>query len=78
MEVTLQYRSHGGQQRVHDDRRRFRVVCAGRRWGKTRLAAAELIDRAGHGEPGDYGWIAPTYLIAERGVDACKTIAPGC
>ena len=76
MEIALQYRPHAGQQSIHDDRRRFRVVCAGRRWGKTRFAAAELIDRAGHEAPGDYGWIAPTYLIAERGVDACKTIAP--
>jgi hypothetical protein len=72
--VSLGYRPHPGQLAVHTSPARFRYVCCGRRWGKTRLAAAELLDRAGREAAGDYGWIAPTYLIAERGVDACKLI----
>ncbi len=38
------------------------------------LAAAELIDRGGSEAAGDYGWIAPTYFIAERGVEAVREI----
>ena len=73
--LALRYRPHPGQVAVHASAARFRFVCCGRRWGKTRLAAAELLDRAGEQAGGDYGWIAPTYLIAERGIDACRLIA---
>jgi hypothetical protein len=39
----------------------------------------ELATRAGYGAAGivrDYGWVAPTYGVAERGVEAFRTIAP--
>ena len=75
MEVTLDYVPHAGQQLIHNARdRRFRTVCCGRRWGKTRFAAGEILDAAGQGAAGDYGWIAPTYLIADRGMDAVQQI----
>jgi hypothetical protein len=54
---------------------RFRVVCCGRRWGKTLGFAHELL-RAALLKPGDYGWIGPTYPVTERGVDALQRIAP--
>ena len=73
--LALRYRPHPGQVAVHASAARFRFVCCGRRWGKTRLAADELLNRAGGEAAGDYGWIAPTYLIAERGIDACRLIA---
>jgi len=38
--------------------------------------AAELLDRGGGEVGGDYGWVAPTYGVAERGVEAFRTIAP--
>jgi hypothetical protein len=38
--------------------------------------AAELLDRGGGEIGGDYGWVAPTYGVAERGVEAFRTIAP--
>ncbi|HMP89712.1 MAG TPA: terminase family protein [Kiritimatiellia bacterium] len=75
MAFVINYAAHPGQQSIHDARdRRFRVVCCGRRWGKTLSLAAELLDAGGQ-EGGTYGWIAPTYFIADRGVDALRDIA---
>ena len=77
MAVTLNYRPHRAQQLIHDARdTRFRVVCTGRRFGKTLCLAGELLDR-GALAPGDYGWIAPTYNVAERGKEALRDIAGG-
>lgn len=75
MGATLNYVPHEGQRRIHASDRRFRTVCCGRRWGKTLCLAAELLDRAGGEAAGDYGWIAPTYFIADRGVEALREIA---
>jgi hypothetical protein len=78
MALVLNYAPHPGQLAIHRARdRRFRTVCCGRRFGKTLLAAAEIIDRGGGEAAGDYGWIAPTYFIAERGVEAVREIAGG-
>ena len=75
MALTLNYCPHGGQQAIHDARdKRFRVICTGRRFGKTLCLAGELLDR-GALAPGDYGWIAPTYNVAERGKEALRDIA---
>ena len=66
-----------GQKEIHDARdARFRTVCCGRRFGKTRCMAAEILDRGGGEAGGDYGWVAPTYTVADRGVEAFRTIAP--
>jgi len=35
-----------------------------------------VLDRAGKA-PGDYGWVAPTYNVAERGKEALQSIAGG-
>jgi len=78
MAVTLNYVPHEGQLAIHQKRDvRFRTVCTGRRFGKTLCLAAELLDRGGCGAAGDYGWIAPTYNVAERGIDAFRQIATG-
>jgi hypothetical protein len=40
---------------------------------------AETPDHAGYGAAGrvrDYGWVAPTYTVADRGIDAFRLIAP--
>lgn len=50
---------HRTQGRVFVDPKRFRVLVAGRRWGKTRLAAAELLSRVPGG--GRLWYVAPTY-----------------
>lgn len=54
---------HEGQRRVLNDKRRFRVVVAGRRWGKTRMAITAMILAARH--PKRVIWyVAPTYRMA--------------
>jgi hypothetical protein len=62
--VTL--RMHAGQRRVIDDHRRFKVVVAGRRWGKTQTAIIAIVKRAQR--PRQLIWyVAPTYRMA-RGI----------
>jgi len=53
------------QWQVYDDPARFRVLVAGRRFGKTHLALAELLRTAF--EPGRTAWyVGPTYRQAKR------------
>ena len=78
MAVTLNYRPHAAQFEIHKARGyRFRTVCCGRRFGKTLCLAGELLDRGGTERAGEYGWIAPTYNVAERGIEAFRQIAEG-
>ena len=35
---------HDGQRRIIDERKRFNVICCGRRWGKSRLAFALALE----------------------------------
>jgi hypothetical protein len=78
MAVTFNYEPHAAQKEIHKARSsRFRAVCTGRRFGKTLCMAAEILDRAGCEQGGDYGWIAPTYNVAERGIEAFRQIADG-
>ena len=75
--MQIDYTPHPAQLAIHKARdARFRTVCTGRRFGKTLCMAAELLDRGGGEIGGDYGWVAPTYGVAERGVEAFRTIAP--
>ena len=64
------YFPHPGQQRIHWDNHRHRVLCNGRRWGKTLLGGKEIETMAfvmNHlGEP-RRGWIVgPEYGDAEK------------
>ena len=71
------YRPHLAQAKIHEACDvRFRTVCTGRRFGKTLCMAAEILNRGGRVQGGDYGWVAPTYGVAERGVEAFRAIAP--
>lgn len=89
--MQINYTPHAAQMEIHRARdSRFRTVCTGRRFGKTLCMAAEILDRGGGDPPSplelegygaagpvrDYGWVAPTYGVAERGVEAFRTIAP--
>ncbi len=59
-------RIHRGQREVLSDPRRFRVVVAGRRWGKTVTAKVAIIKRSRM--PKQIIWyVAPTYRMA-RGI----------
>lgn len=55
---------HPLQQAVAEDATRFKVVCCGRRWGKTYFAAAYALTHAMRGRL--VWWVAPTY--AQSGV----------
>ena len=46
MSKSLKFDLHPGQMQVWSDERRFRIVVAGRRWGKSRLAAYLLLQEA--------------------------------
>ena len=56
---------HELQQDIAEDETRFKIVVAGRRWGKTRLGIAMAIKYALEG--GRVWWIAPTYPMAMEG-----------
>jgi len=75
--MLINYTPHDAQRKIHEARdSRFRTVCTGRRFGKTLCMAAENLDSGGGEVGGDYGWIAPTYGVADRGVEAFREIAP--
>lgn len=62
---------HKAQSIVYNNRSRFRVVVAGRRFGKTKLAAVELIGNAAQSRlPGneirEVWYVAPTYGMARQ------------
>jgi len=56
---------HQGQAEVHNSPARFKVLAAGRRWGKTRLGVNECLDVAAQG--GRAWWVAPSYKTSEVG-----------
>lgn len=63
-----------------DSPARFKVLAAGRRWGKTRLGVAACMETAGR-DAGLAWWIAPTYKDTDPGWLPMRAIAlelPGC
>lgn len=70
MELELDYLPEPNQDKVHQDRHKYRVVCAGRKFGKSVLARTELWMRAlfeyekkkkgGIFQPGNYWIVSPT------------------
>lgn len=58
---------HKGQRMVMRDRRRFRVIVAGRRWGKTQISKVSLIRAACEKRNQLVWYVAPTYQMA-RGI----------
>jgi len=55
---------HPGQSKVAQSTQRFRVVCAGRRFGKTLLSVLEMVGAASGKEKASIAYIAPTYQQA--------------
>lgn len=66
---------HRGQRKVLSDRHRFRVVVAGRRWGKTQTAKTAIIKRALFGKQLIW-YVAPSYRMARMIMwnDLCESI----
>ena len=56
---------HTGQMEVAKSRSRFKVLSAGRRWGKTRLGVWLCLEQAWKGNRS--WWVAPTYAMALEG-----------
>jgi hypothetical protein len=57
---------HAGQQPVMVARERFLTMCAGRRFGKTKIAAAMMLRKARRQDKMVW-WVAPTYKVVKRG-----------
>lgn len=70
----MKYRAtaHKGQMAVHTHPARFKVLAAGRRWGKTRLGVNECISVAANG--GRAWWVAPSYKMSEVGWRPLKNL----
>jgi len=68
---------HPAQQEVRDDKSRWKILCAGRRFGKSRLGVQLCIEKAREG--GRVWWVAPTFAIARigwRDVVAAASVFP--
>ena len=63
--IRIKAHPHPGQKEVHDHPARFKILSAGRRWGKTRLGVHECLDIASQG--GRAWWVAPSYKTSEVG-----------
>jgi hypothetical protein len=62
---NVNYKPHEAQQLVHNSDTRFRIIVAGRRFGKSLLASRECMARMII--PNQLVWIvAPTYVLAEK------------
>lgn len=56
----------GGQQYVVDATERFLILCAGRRWGKTKIGAKKALTIC-RKQGKMVWWVAPTYRVVKRG-----------
>jgi Terminase RNaseH-like domain/Terminase large subunit, T4likevirus-type, N-terminal len=62
----VDYRPHPGQRRFHASQSRFKVMCCGRRWGKSTSGPHDKLPNFLLKEP-KIGWIvAPTYDLGEK------------
>ncbi|MFA5458894.1 MAG: terminase family protein, partial [Synergistaceae bacterium] len=73
MRTTIDAQPHAGQLEVHNSEARFKVLSAGRRWGKTRLGVNECLDAASKG--GRAWWVSPSYKTSEVGWRPLRQIA---
>ena len=71
--TTIDAQPHAGQLEVHNSPARFKVLSAGRRWGKTRLGVNECLDAASKG--GRAWWVSPSYKTSEVGWRPLRQIA---
>ena len=63
--TQINVKLHDKQREVFDDQHRFRIVAAGRRFGKSRLAAWLLLIEALKSESKDVFYVAPTFQQAK-------------
>ena len=63
--VSLKFNLHENQKKIHDSPARFKIVKAGKRFGKTKWALFEIAQMAGKIPNGTFWYIAPTYGMAK-------------
>jgi len=63
--IVINANPHPGQREVRNHPARFKVLVAGRRWGKTRLGVNMCMDAASRGKRA--WWVAPSYKMAKVG-----------
>jgi len=66
---------HPSQREVAESKARYKVLAAGRRWGKSRLGSALCVAAGLHG--GRAWWIAPSYKVAAVGWRMIRTLGSG-
>lgn len=66
MSKNIILKAHRGQKIVIRDKRRFKVIVAGRRWGKTQISKIALIKAAVSKKNQLCWYVAPTYLMARQ------------
>jgi len=71
--TRINAKPHPGNFEVHNSQARFKVLSAGRRWGKTRLGVNECLDAAAQG--GRAWWVSPSYKTSEVGWRPLRQIA---
>ena len=62
--ANLQVKLHPAQQEIFNSETRFKIVAAGRRFGKSRLAAWTLLIKGLQSKSKDLFYVAPTYQQA--------------
>jgi hypothetical protein len=76
-QINLYYQPYDKQKYVHTSNAKYKVLRLGRRSGKTYVAAAEILSKIMKFK-GDrklqIGWIAPSYVVGKRGIDAIERI----
>lgn len=66
LEVKLNIKLHASQQHIQDNAKKYNVVMAGKRFGKTKWALFRAIQKAGNCPNGTVFYIAPTFGQAKR------------
>jgi hypothetical protein len=66
MAANIILKAHRGQKVVLKDKRRFKVIVAGRRWGKTQISKIALIKAACLRRNQLVWYVAPTYQMARQ------------
>jgi len=74
IDIEAEWTPHDAQAEIMASSARFRIVAAGRRFGKTQLAAREAVQYTA--PDALIWWVAPTYDEADRGFDAVKAALP--
>lgn len=73
VKLNIEKLLHPSQLEVFKGLKRFTIIVAGRRWGKTRLACLILLVKALTSK-GIYWWVAPTYTVADLGFSLFKQL----